>query len=151
MHKIMFKINLMHENTYNIWNVLFLVWPGMKSLVTSYKLLNDITQYVFLKFVSCTNISYKISYFKWLREVIKAAQKLFNLPVTSINAHHKKTVQLKTFLWIFQHPNFVKKTQSDLMYQIVYILELYGGYLGCIMHFQFNCHWRIHNLIIKCC
>ena len=97
-----FKMNVMHRNTDNISHAHILAWPGITSWLTLNGSGNDINQYFFLKFLSGT------VKFRW--KSLMANQNCANLHLVSVKLSFKKTSSLKTFLWIFPHPNFMTNT-----------------------------------------
>ena len=142
--KRLFRMNLMIGNIDNISHVTILIWPDMTSPLTSHGPLNDNTQNLFLK--SFMVLSFDTSN---VEGMLSANQYYRNLPFISINVSFRKTVQLKTFLWIFPYPNFIKNTIA--FDQIVQMLGLCTVYFKSIPHCKFYCNFWIHNLTIKCC
>ena len=106
--KRLFGMNLMHGNTDNISYVLSLTWPGMTSSPMSHVSPNDITQRFSLNSFLLLSFDTKMSHFKRPREILRADKYYGNSPFISTSESVKKTVQLKTFLWIFPCPNFIK-------------------------------------------
>ena len=106
--KRLFKMNPMHGNTDNISHVPILTWPCMTSSLTSHELVNDITQHFSLNSVLVISFDTKMSHLKHRWKVLRAKQCYGNLPFIPINASFGKTELLKTFPWIFPHPNFIK-------------------------------------------
>ena len=110
--KRLFRMKLMHGNAYNISHVPILTWPCMTSSLTSHGSVNDITQHFSVN--SCLVLSFdtKMSHLKRRWKVSRANQCYGNLPFISINVSFWKTVSLKTFIWIFPYPNFIKNTNT---------------------------------------
>ena len=108
--KCLFIINLMHRNTDNISRVPILIWPGVTSSLTSHGSVNVITQYFSLNSFLVLSFDTKIAHLKRRRKVLWANQSYGNLSFILINVSFKKPVSLKTFPWIFPHPNFMTKT-----------------------------------------
>ena len=105
--KRLFRMNLMHRNTDNISDVPILTWPGVTSPLTSHGSVNDITQHFSLNSFLVLSFDTKMSHLKRRWKVLWANQCYGNLPFILINASFRKTVSLKTFPWIFPHPNFM--------------------------------------------
>ena len=82
-----------------VWRHYFVTWVGKWHHST-----------FFLKLVSCALIWYKMSHLRRRQEILRANQCDGNLAFISINVSFRETVPLKTFPWIFPHPNFIKKT-----------------------------------------
>ena len=96
--QLLFKMNLMHENTYTISHVPNMVWPGMRSSLTSHWSPNDVTQHFPLNsFVSCTVIWYKHIPFQTSTEILNCQPILCKFAFNSNNVSLKKTVQMKIF------------------------------------------------------
>ena len=108
--KSLFRMNLMHGNTDNISHVPILTWLGVTSSFTSHRSVNDITQHFSLNSFLLLSFDTKMSHLKHRWKVLRANQCDGNLPFISINVSFRKTVSLKTFLWIFPHPNFLINT-----------------------------------------
>ena len=108
--KRLFRMNLVHGNTDNISHVPILPWPGVTSSLTSHGSVNDITQHFSLNSVLVLSFDTIISHLKRRWKVLRATQCYGNLPFISINVCFRKTVSLKTFPWIFPHPNFMTNT-----------------------------------------
>ena len=106
--KRLFGMNLMHGNTDNISYVPILTWPGMTSSPTSHVSLNDITQHFSLNSFLLISFDTKMCHLKRRREILRAEKYYENFPFISTSESVKKTVQLKTFLWIFPYPNVIK-------------------------------------------
>ena len=82
----------------------------MTSSLTSYGSVNDITQHFPLNsflVLSFDAIMYQLRS-RW--KTLKANQCYGNLLFVSINVSLRETVPLRTFPWIFPHPNFIKNT-----------------------------------------
>ena len=109
-NKHLFRMNLMHGNTDNISHVPILTWPGMKSSITSHGSVNDITEHLSLNYFLVLSFDTKMSHLKRRRKVLRANQCCAKLTFISINVSFTKTVSLKTFPWIFAHPNLIKDT-----------------------------------------
>ena len=108
--KRLFRMNLMHGNTDNISHVPILTWPGMTSPLSSHRSVNDITQHFSLNSFLVLSFDTKMFHLKRRWKLLRANQFYGNLPFISINVSFRKTVSLKTFPWIFPHPNFIKNT-----------------------------------------
>ena len=108
--KYLFKINLMHWNADTISHVPILRWSGMMSSFPSPGSAIDITQHFSLN--SFLALSFDINMFHLTRvwKILTANQYYGNLLPISINLTSRSTVLLKTFPWIFSHPNFIKNT-----------------------------------------
>ena len=104
------KTNLIHGNTANISHVPIFTWPGMTSSLTSHGSVNDITEHFPLNSFLLLSFDTKMSQLKRLWKVLRANQCYGILPLISINVSSRKTVSLKTFPWIFPHPDFIKNT-----------------------------------------
>ena len=91
---------------------------GMASSLTSHGSVNDITQYFSLNSFHVLSIDIKTSHLRCRWEILMANHCYGNLPFVSINVSFRQTVSLKTFPWIFPHPNFIKNTIT-LDYQLV--------------------------------
>ena len=104
------RMNLMHGNTDNISHVPILTWQGVTSPLTSHGSVNDITQHFSLNSFLVLSFDTKMSHLKSRWKVLWANQCYGNLPFILINVSFKNTVSLKTFPWIFPHPNFVTNT-----------------------------------------
>ena len=107
--KRLFRMNMMHGNTDNISHVFILTWPSMTSSFTSHGSVNDITQHISLNSFLVLSFDTKISNLRRRWKLLKANQYFGYLPFISVNASFRETVPLKTFPWIFPHPNFIKK------------------------------------------
>ena len=107
--KRLFRMNLMHWNTDNISHVglPILTWPGVTPSLTSHGSVNDITQHFSLNSFLVLSFDTKMSHLKRRWKVLRANQCYGNLSFISINVSSRKTVSLKTFPWIFPHPNFI--------------------------------------------
>ena len=108
--KRLFRMNRVHGNTDNISHIPILTWPGMTSSFTSHGSVNDITQHFPLNSFLVLSFDTKMSHLKRLWKVLRANQFYKNLPFISVNVSFRETVSLKTFPWIFSHPNFIKNT-----------------------------------------
>ena len=108
--KRLFRINLMHGNTDNISHVPILTWPGMTSSLSSLGSGNDITEHSSLNSLLVLSFDTKMSHLRRRWKVLRANQFYGNLTFISINVSFRKTGSLKTFPWIFPHPNFIKYT-----------------------------------------
>ena len=108
--KRLLRINLMHGNTDSISHVLILTWPDRTSSLTSHGLVNDITQHFSLNSLLVLSFDTKMSILKRRLKVLRANQCYGNLLFISTNVSFWKTELLKTFPWIFTHPNLIKNT-----------------------------------------
>ena len=108
--KRLFRMNLMHGNTDNISHMPILTWPGVTSSFASHRSVNDITQHLSLNLFLVLSFDTKMSLVKRRWKVLRANQCYGNLPFISSNVSFRKTVSLKTFPWIFPHPNFMTNT-----------------------------------------
>ena len=105
--KRLIRMNLMHGNTDKISHVPILTWPGVTSSHMSHGPINDITQHFSLNSFLVLSFDTKMSHLKRRWKVLMANQCYGNLPFILINVSFRKTVSLKTFPWIFPHPNFM--------------------------------------------
>ena len=112
--KCLFRINVMRGNSYNISHVAILTWPGMTLSLASHGSVNAITQHFSLNSFLVLSFDAKMSRLKRRWEVLRANQCFGNSPFISINVSFRKTVSLvlKTYPWIFHHPNFIKHTST---------------------------------------
>ena len=108
--KRLFRLNLMHGNTDKISHVPIVTWPGMTSSLTSHVSLNDTNHHFSLNSFFVLSFDTKMSHLKRPWKVLLANQCYGILPFISINVSFRKTVPLKTFPWIFPHPNCIKNT-----------------------------------------
>ena len=108
----LFRMNLMHGNTDYISHVPILTCPGVTSSLTSHGSVNDITQHFSWNSFLVLSFDAKMSHLKHRWKVLWANQCYGNLPFILINVSFRKTVSLKTFPWIFPHPNFMTNTIS---------------------------------------
>ena len=89
-----------------IYHILILTRPGMTSSLTSDGSVNDITRHFSLNLFLVLSFETKMFHLKCRWKVLRANQRYGNLPFISINKSFRKTVSLKTFPWLFPHPNF---------------------------------------------
>ena len=108
--KHLFRMNLMHGNTDNISHVPILTWPGVTSSLTSHGSVSEITQHFSLNSFLVLSFDTKMSHLKRRWKVLWTNLCYGNLPFILINVSFRKTVSLKTFPWIFPHPNFMTNT-----------------------------------------
>ena len=113
------RMNLIHGNTDSLSHVFILTWPGVTSSLTSHGSVNDITQH-FPGLNSFLVLSFdtKMCHLRRRWKILRANQCYGNLSFVSINVSFRETVPLKTFPWIFPHPNFIKILLRS-MYQMV--------------------------------
>ena len=90
---------------------MYLSWHGwcMTSSLMSHRSLNYTMQHFSLNSFLVLLFDTRMSYLKRQREILSANKYYGNLPFISINVSCRKTAPLKTFPWIFPHPNFIKK------------------------------------------
>ena len=103
--KHLLRMNLMHGNTDSISHVLILTWPGMTSSLRSHGSVNDITQHISFNQFLLLSFDTKIFHFRRRWTILRANQCYENLPFVLNNLSFRETVPLKTFPWIFPHPN----------------------------------------------
>ena len=108
--KRLLRMNLMHRNTDSISHVPIWTWPSVTSSHTSHGPVNDITQHFFLNSFLVLSFDTKMPHLKRRRKVLRVNQCYGNLPFISISVSFRNTVSLKTFSWIFPHPNFMTNT-----------------------------------------
>ena len=80
-----FIMNLMHGNIDNILHVYILIWPGVKSLLTSHGSVNDITQHFSLNLFLLLSFDTKMPHLKRWWWIFRVKQCYGNLPFILIN------------------------------------------------------------------
>ena len=144
-------MNLMHGNTDNISHIPIVTWPGMTSSLTSHGSLNVITQHCSLNSFHVLPFDTKLSKFKRRWEIMTATQYYGDLLLVSINVSSRKTVQLKTYLWIFPHPNFMKDITMFDVSNGVKCWVCAPCSLSASPISKFTAFSEFHNITIKCC
>ena len=111
-NKHLIRMNLMHGNMENISHALIFTWPDMTSSLTSHGSVKDITQHFSLSSFLVLSFDTKMAHLRRRWKILRANQCYANLPYVSINLYFREAVPLKTFPWIFPHPNFIKNTST---------------------------------------
>ena len=143
-------MNLMHEISDNIRPVPVLLW-FLYSRVWRHRLRHIYCLVTLLNI--CLWISFLSYHMIWIYHIsfdygtlLKQNQIMHTCPLFVLMRPTRRQYNWKHSCGYFGI-QMLSRTLSDVMYQMVYLLDLYDGYT----YFRFYCNFRTHTLIIKCC